>query len=53
MTKRLRWTVQAVAELEEHLEYIFERNPRAAARLAERVWNIKGYVERLPSHWPL
>ena len=45
MTKRLRWTVQAAAELEEHLDYIFERNPRAAVRLAERVWSVNRHAK--------
>lgn len=37
MTTRIRWTVDAVRDLETQLEYISERNPRAAARLADRV----------------
>lgn len=37
MTPRIRWTADAAADLQAHLEYIFERNPRAAARLAEHV----------------
>jgi toxin ParE1/3/4 len=49
MTKRLRWTAQAAAELEEHLGYIFERNPCAAARLAERVWNVKDMLKNFPA----
>lgn len=45
---RIRWTADAAADLHEHLEYIFERNPRAAARLTERVLA----AERTIRQWP-
>ena len=46
MTSRLRWTTGAAADLQEHLEYILERNPPAAARLAERVFSVEQTIRR-------
>ena len=48
MTLRIRWTDDAAADLQNHLDYILERNPRAAARLAERVLA----TEKLICDWP-
>ena len=48
MTFRLRWTIDASADLQEHLDYIRERNPGAAARLTERVLE----AEKIVRQWP-
>lgn len=48
MTFRLRWTTDASTDLQEHLDYIRERNPRAAARLVERVLE----AEKTIGQWP-
>lgn len=48
MTFRLRWTIAASTDLQDYLDYISEHNPRAAARLAERILA----VEKIIQQWP-
>ena len=53
MTLRIRWTDEAAADLQHHLDYILERNPRAAARLAERVLATEKLIRDWPEAAPL
>jgi len=42
--KRTIWSPQAADDLTEAIDYLLERNPQAAAKLAERVFEV---VDRL------
>jgi len=52
MMPRVRWTADGTADLQEHLEYIVERNPGAAARLPERVLVAEQTIRQWPKAAP-
>lgn len=47
MALRLRWSLKAADDLEELLDFVGERSPQAAARLAGE---IRDLIRRLPEH---
>lgn len=46
MTFRLQWSVDASNDLQDYLDYILERNARAAARMAERVLAVEEVIRQ-------
>ena len=48
MTICLRWSVDATTDLQDYLDYILERNARAAARMAERVLAVEEIIRQWP-----
>lgn len=45
---RLQWSYDASTDLQDYLDYISERNTRAAARLAERVLAVEEVIRAWP-----
>ena len=45
---RLVYTAQATADIENILTYISERNPQAAADIAERIYHAEDQIVRFP-----